>query len=73
MNNNEIKLAEWRQQLDQLIKNGEITDQASKWAAEVLHELELTQGQNERLRKVILKQSSNSSKMNSKLRDALME
>ncbi|GAK39928.1 hypothetical protein TCA2_2417 [Paenibacillus sp. TCA20] len=71
--NNDNNVQKLRQKYEQLRDHAELSEPASKLFEEILDELEHTAGQNERLRKVILKQSGNSNRMNSKLRDALME
>lgn len=71
--NNDNNVEKLREKYQQLLHHGELSEQASTLFEVILGELEHAAGQNVRLRKVILKQSSNSSRMNSKLRDALME
>ncbi|MFD2702462.1 hypothetical protein ACFSVM_18515 [Paenibacillus shunpengii] len=71
--NNDKKVQRLREKYEQLRDHAELTEPAVKLFEEILGELEHTAGQNERLRKVILKQSGSSHRMNSKLRDALME
>ncbi|MEK5060105.1 hypothetical protein BK126_13150 [Paenibacillus sp. FSL H7-0326] len=71
--NNDKNVQSLQEKYEQLLDHAELTEPAIKLFEEILGELEHTVGQNERLKKVILKQSGSSNRMNSKLRDALME
>ncbi|WP_211745127.1 hypothetical protein [Paenibacillus sp. Marseille-Q4541] len=73
MMNNEEKYTAWQTKFTLLQQKSTLDAETEKFISEILSEFSAVQGQNERLRKIILQKTTGDSRMSTKLRDALYE